>query len=315
MRPFLIVNPASAGGRTGRFFDRIARAVTAAAGDFRAAFTEREGEARDIAGDAVRAGERLLVAVGGDGTVSEVADGIAAAGPAAAGVELGCIPRGTGGDLRRTLGWSTDPDEAARTLVSGEVLPVDLGAVEFTGLDGRPARRHFVNVSSCGLSGEVVRQLHGGGRILGGKLTYLLASGRALLSYSDRPVRWRVDGGPWNEEGITALCACNGRYFGAGMMVAPDARIDDGWLDVTVWKGLGVKDFLTRRAMLYDGSHVRLPNTRRLQARVVEAEPVGDVAVQLDVDGEHLGRLPARWTIQPGALRVRVPPRGPAPGR
>jgi YegS/Rv2252/BmrU family lipid kinase len=302
------VNPASAGGRTGRHFDRIARAVTAVAGDFRAVFTRRPGEARHLAREAVEGGERLVVAVGGDGTASEVVDGLAGEGrEVPAEVVFGCIPRGTGGDLRRTLGWSSEPEAAARAVAEGATRTVDLGIVEFLDHQGRPGKRHFVNVSSCGISGEVVRELQRSGRLMGGKLTYMWASGRSLLRYHDRRVRWRVDAGPWNEEPITALCVCNGRYFGAGMMVAPDARIDDGWFDVTVWSGLGFKDFLVRRGMLYDGSHVRLPNTRRVRARVVEAEPVDGAEVQLDVDGEHLGRLPARWTIVPGGLRVKVP--------
>ena len=128
----------------------------------------------------------------------------------------------------------------------------------------------------------------------------------ALLGWSDQRVRWRADGGAWNEQAITALTVCNGRYFGGGMKVAPDAEIDDGLFDVVVWSGLGIADFVTKRSMLYDGTHVKLPNTRVLRARRVEAEPVGDERVLLDVDGEQPGRLPARFTMLPGALRVRV---------
>jgi len=302
------VNPASGGGRTGRHFDRIARAVKAAHGDFRAVFTTRRGEAVDIARDAARDGERMVVAVGGDGTASEVVDGLTGAGGAVEPeVLFGCIPHGTGGDLRRSLGWSGTPEEAARTLAVGITVTCDVGLVEYAAHDGSTQRRHFVNVSSFGVSGRVVRELARGGRLGGGKLTYTLASAKALLGYRDQPVRWRVDGGEWAEERITALAVCNGRYFGAGMMVAPTARMDDGWLDVTVWKGLGFADFLTKRRMLYDGTHVKLPNTRCLRARVVEAEPMEGAEVLLDVDGEQPGRLPARWTLLPGALRVRVP--------
>ena len=302
------MNPASGGGRTGRHFDRIARAVKAAHGDFRAVFTTRRGEAVDIARDAARDGERMVVAVGGDGTASEVVDGLTGAGGAVEPeVLFGCIPHGTGGDLRRSLGWSGTPEEAARTLAVGITVTCDVGTVEYAAHDGSTQRRHFVNVSSFGVSGRVVRELARGGRLGGGKLTYTLASAKALLGYRDQPVRWRVDGGEWAEERITALAVCNGRYFGAGMMVAPTARMDDGWLDVTVWKGLGFADFLTKRRMLYDGTHVKLPNTRCLRARVVEAEPMEGAEVLLDVDGEQPGRLPARWTLLPGALRVRVP--------
>jgi diacylglycerol kinase family enzyme len=134
----------------------------------------------------------------------------------------------------------------------------------------------------------------------------MLATARALVTWADRPVRWRVDGGAWNEEPLTALSVCNGRYFGGGMKVAPDARMDDGLFDVVVWKGFGLVDFVVKRPMLYDGTHLQLPNTRVLRAKVVEVEPAGDEAVNLDVDGENPGTLPARFTILPGALRIRV---------
>jgi len=282
--------------------------VRASHGEFRAVFTTRRGEATDIARDAARGGERMVVAVGGDGTASEVVDGLAGAGRVVEPELLfGCIPHGTGGDLRRSLGWPGLPEEAARALAVGITVTCDLGFVTYTAHDGSTQARHFVNVSSFGVSGCVVRELQRSGRLLGGKLTYTLASAKALLRYRDQPVRWRADGGDWVEEPITAMAICNGRFFGAGMMVAPAARMDDGLLDLTVWKGLGFADFLTKRRMLYDGSHVKLPNTRCHQLRTMEAEPLEGVEVLLDVDGEQPGRLPARWTVVPGALRVRVP--------
>jgi diacylglycerol kinase (ATP) len=302
------VNPASGGGRTGRHFERIARAVRASHGDFHAVFTTRPGEASGIAREAARGGERMVVAVGGDGTASEVVDGLAGAGPVVEPeVLFGCIPHGTGGDLRRSLGWPASPEEAARALAVGVTVTCDLGMVSFTAHDGSTQERHFVNVSSFGVSGCVVRELRRSSRLLGGKVTYTLASAKALLGYRDQPVRWRADGGAWVEDRITAMAVCNGRYFGAGMMVAPAARMDDGLLDLTIWKGLGFADFLTKRRMLYDGSHVKLPNTRCLRIRSLEAEPLEGAEVLLDVDGEQPGRLPARWTVVPAALRVRVP--------
>ncbi len=316
MKPFLIVNPASANGRTGRHFDAIARAVAGAFGDFRCAFTKRQGDAVDLAREAAHGGEKLVVAVGGDGTASEVIDGLVERGRLIEPLMVfGCIPRGTGGDLKRTLGWPDDPAEAARIAASGEVLTCDLGLVEYTGHDGATHARHFANVSSFGVSGLVVEKANQGTKLLGGKASFTIAAAKALLRYSDQPVRWRVDGGPWVEERVTALAVCNGRYFGGGMMVAPEARIDDGLFDVTVWTGLGLADFVLKRHMLYDGSHVKLPNTRRCRARVVEAEPIGDARVLLDVDGEQPGLLPARWSIVPGALRLRAPGQQGGAGR
>jgi diacylglycerol kinase (ATP) len=305
VKPYLIVNPRSAAGRTGRQFDRIARAVRAAVGEFECAFTRAPGDGVRLAQDAVRAGGALVVAVGGDGTASEVIDGLAATRPRDPDPLFGFIPRGTGGDLRRTLGLPADLDAAARSLAGGRELVCDLGRIEYAGRDGSPQVRHFANVAGFGIAGVVSDEVNRGLKLGSGKLSFMLASAKALLRWSDQPVRWRADGGPWTEERVTSLSVCNGRFFGGGMQVAPGARIDDGLFDVVVWSGLGLADFVTKRRMLYDGTHVSLANTRVTRARSVEAEPAGGARVLLDVDGEQPGMLPARFTILPGALRVR----------
>lgn len=307
MKPFVIVNPRSAAGRTGRHFDRIARAVRGAIGDFECAFTQARGDGARLARQAVAAGGTLVVAVGGDGTASEVVDGITAFGVRRDPDPLfGFIPRGTGSDLRRTLGLPQDLEAAARALASRNAIVCDLGRIEYAGNDGAPQVRHFVNVAGFGIAGVVSGEVNRGVKLGSGKLSFMLASAKALLRWSDQRVRWRADGGPWSEEAITSLSVCNGRYFGGGMQVAPGARVDDGLFDVVVWSGLGLGDFVTKRRMLYDGTHVKLPNTRVLRARTLEAEPLDAAPVLLDVDGEQPGRLPARISILPGALRVRV---------
>jgi len=306
VKPFLIVNPASAAGRTGRHFDAIARAVRAALGEFECAFTRARGDGCRLAREAVGAGGRLVVAVGGDGTASEVIDGLTGGPLQDPAVQFGFIPRGTGGDLKRSIGLDGDVEGAARALARGEVAVVDLGRIELAGRDGGRVVRHFANVAGFGVSGVVSDLVNRGLKLPSGKLSFMLASARALLGWADQPVRWRADGGPWQEERLTALSVCNGRWFGGGMLVAPDARMDDGAFDVVVWKELGLGDFITKKRMLYDGTHVRLRNTRVLRARTVEAEPLEGAEVRIDADGEAPGSLPARFTILPGALRFRV---------
>ena len=303
-KPHLVVNPTSACGRTGRQLDRIARAVRAELGEFDCSLTCAPGDGVRLAREAVSAGSRLVVAVGGDGTASEVVEGLASC--AERDVLFGFIPSGTGGDLRRTLGYSLDPAQAARVLAHGRETVCDLGRVEFVGRDGTPRSRHFVNVSGCGISGRAVQEVERLGKAVGGRIAYLLGAAKALVGWRDQPVRWRVDGGAWHDEAITCLSVCNGRFFGGGMMVAPDARMDDGLFDVTVWKGFGFKDLVQKRPMLYDGRHVHLPNTERCRARTVEVEQAGSAPVLLELDGEQPGTLPARFTIVPGALRLRV---------
>jgi YegS/Rv2252/BmrU family lipid kinase len=311
MKPHLIVNPASAHGRTGRHFDDIARAVRSALGDFDFSFTERRGHGVQLAREIYRAGANLVVAVGGDGTASEVIDGLmlehAAGRPRNGGAAFGLISRGTGGDLRRSLGCPADAVDAASLLAGSAERVIDLGRVEFVGHDGEPSARHFVNVAGFGIAGRVVRDVERMGKALGGKATFMLASAKALMGWRDQPVRWRIDGGPWREDRVTSLAVCNGRFFGGGMLVAPEARMDDGLFDITLWKGLGFADFALKKGMLYDGTHVRLPNTTTFRGRVVEAEPLCREPVLLDIDGEQPGMLPARFTILAGALRARAP--------
>ena len=182
MKPHLIVNPASANGRTGRHFDAIARAVRGAIGDFDCSFTRRRGDGAVLSREVVRAGANLVVAVGGDGTASEVIDGLVEGGALARpGVTFGFIPRGTGGDLKRSLGCPSDTAEAAQALSRGAEQPLDLGRIELIGPDGRPHVRHFANVAGFGISGLVVQHVDGMSKALGGKASFMIASARAFL--------------------------------------------------------------------------------------------------------------------------------------
>lgn len=302
MKPLLIVNPASAAGRTGRRLPAIEAAVRSAVGDVDTHLTARTGEGADVARGAAEAGRRLVVAVGGDGTASEVVDGLVRGGGRSA---LGFIPCGSGGDLRRTLAIPGDLDGAARFLAGAAGRRLDLGRLELTGHDGRRVVRHFVNVASCGITAVVAGHVNRSAKPLGGRLAYKLATARALLGWGAPRVRWRADGGAWQETALTALSVCNGRFFGGGVMVAPEARLDDGLLDVTVWSGFGLLDFLVHQPKIYDGRHVALPKTRTLRAREVEVEPLDGAEVLLEADGELPGRLPARFSVLPGALTLR----------
>lgn len=303
MKPLLIVNPASANGATGRNLESIARHVRASLGEFETRLTRAVGDGAALARQAVDAGRRLVVAVGGDGTASEVVDGLLSGGYSG---EFGFIPRGTGGDFRRGLGLPADVPGAARQLVAPDRRQVDLGRIAFTGFDGKPSVRHFCNVASCGISAVVARNVNEGTKLLGGHIAFKLASARALIGWHDQAIRWRVDGGPWAEDAITALSVCNARYFGGGIMVAPQADMEDGLFDITVWRGFSLVDFLLQQPKLYDGRHVQLANTQVRRGRDIEIEPVGGARILLEADGEVPGLLPARFTMLPRALTLRA---------
>ena len=312
MKPFLIVNPRAANGATGRHFDDISAAVRAAVGEHGHAFTERPMHASELARRALREGADLVIAVGGDGTINEVVNGFFEAPahgdpprPVRPGAALGILPRGTGGDLRRTVGLDGDLRACAPRL-SGERRPIDVGHIDFIDSKGQPTARYFINVAEAGVGSDVVRIANSSSKLLGGKLTFAVASLRALAGWRDVIVRWSLDGGPFQEGPVTTFAVANGRCFGGGMIVAPGALLDDGLFHVTIWSGYSLSDFVLRSAAMYDGSHVKLKGTRTATARSVRLEPSPGARgpVNIEADGELMGRLPATFTVVPGALRL-----------
>ncbi len=305
MKTFLVVNPRSAGGQTGKRWAEISARVTRVIGDFGFGFTERAMDAVRLTRQAIEDGCQCVVAVGGDGTINEVVNGFFADGkalnPQAA---LGVIPRGTGGDFRRTFGWELDLDSALERLRTEATEPFDVGLAEFVDHEGRPVRRYFANIASFGVSAEVAHEVNIGSKTFGGNLSFLWGTLKTLARYKDLRVRIRVDGGEPEEVGVTALAVANGRYFGSGMCVAPEAITHDGLFDVTLWSGYDLSDFVIKSKGVYSGAHVTWKKTRTLRCKLLEAE--SDEPVLLEMDGEVPGRLPARISIIPSAIRLKV---------
>ena len=303
MRPFLVVNPRSANGQTGRKWPELAATAGKLLGSFAHAFTERPLHAQTLARRALDEGHDCVVAVGGDGTLNEVVNGLLSGGAAGSGVGLGVIPRGTGGDFRRTFGWEDSARAAFSRLAEGKRQPLDVGHVELVGNDGQPTQRYFANVCSFGASGRVVQESNlGAAKALGGKLGFFWATAKALAGYTDRTVRIRVDDGPWETLKMTTVAIANGRYFGGGMCVAPEANPADGLFDVTVWSGYGMVDLAVQAPKIYAGTHTKLAGTRTLRCKTFRAESEQEVLI--DCDGEAPGRLGLTARVLPGALTL-----------
>jgi YegS/Rv2252/BmrU family lipid kinase len=310
MKPFLVVNPRSAGGATGRHFDTIVQAVRNALGDCAHAFTERPLHAIELTRKALAESYDLIIAVGGDGTINEVVNGFfeeprpgEPARPIRAAAAMAVLPRGTGGDLRRTIGLDGDVWRSAARL-KGEAGPIDAGRVDYQDDEGRPSSRYFINVGGTGVGAKVVDIANSSSKVLGGKLTFMISSMRALATWRDVDLRVSIDGGPMEDHSVTSFAVANGRYFGGGMMVAPEARLDDGIFHLTIWKGFTLMDFVLKQGAMYDGSHVRLKGTTTGTARTVRIEARGREPVGIEVDGERIGKLPATFSVVPGALRL-----------
>ena len=304
-RTLVVVNPHASNGRTGRRWARIKSVLSDRLSSFDERQTQRPGEAEDIAREALLDGYDRIIAVGGDGTNSEVANGFfRGAEPVNPSAVLAIVPSGTGGDYRRTLGLPSDPIDAVPAVLGADVHPVDLGRITFVGHDGEQRSRIFINIASFGMGGLVDRLVNESSKMLGGKASFFMGSFRALLRYRNQRVRLVLDHGRADMElPIFNIAVCNGRYFGGGMHVAPQARTDDGRLDVVVLGDLGFGAKMSLSSRIYKGKHIGMPGVLTDTALHVHAESKEEVL--LDVDGEAPGRLPATFEVLPGALRLQ----------
>lgn len=298
----VVMNPIAGGGRMAAVWPAIGAILEKQLGRFDLARTSRPGDATTLAQRFAEDGKALVIAAGGDGTAGEVADGILRV---RRDVQLGLLPVGTGRDFARSIDIRRH-DHGVDALLSGKTRAIDAGLVRYVDREGRASSRHFLNIASLGLSGQVAQVVNGlnvGGRPAG-KVTFMVHSIAQLLRYRPTVVRVRIDGAEVIEEPVVFVAVANGRYFGGGMQVAPDAVLDDGLFDVIIVKARSKPELLWHFPKIYAGSHTALDIVTVRRAKRVEVTPAGR-APELDVDGESQGVLPATFEVLPGALTIR----------
>jgi diacylglycerol kinase (ATP) len=299
-QPVFLVNPASAGGATGRRWPEIAHRAAALglAGD--ALISEEPGHLAVLAEEAVRSGATRLVVVGGDGSVNEVVNGIAETHD----VELAVIPRGTGWDFVRTFGIPRDLDAAVDVALNGAVREIDLGLVTFRSWAGAEHRSYFANVASAGISGAIAQRANNTSKALGGKVSYYWATLAVFARWRTGEMRISVDAEIRGGKTIDVVVA-NGRYLGGGMKMCPEAEPDDGLFDVLLIGDVTKRDLLFVLPKTYRGKHLPHPRLELLRGRTVTVD--ADEPLPIELDGEQPGTTPARFEIAPRGLRLRVP--------
>lgn len=308
MRLRVIINPTAASGAAARKRDAVAHALRAAGGNPELVETRGPTDAARLIREARADGVECVVIVGGDGTLNDAVQGyLERDGSVQMTPTLALIPSGTGGDFRRTFGLSENIDEAARRLLTATPRPLDVGRLSLTGHDGTRLQRLFINITSFGIGGLTDRIVNAGPKWIGGKAAFLLGTLRAMLVYRSASVRVTVDGAVSLEAPIFNVALANGRYFGGGMLIAPDADPADGLFDVVALHDMSRAQGIALARYIYSGSHLGQPGVKVARGRVIEAEPLAAAEeVLIDMDGETPGRLPLRAEVVPGALRLRV---------
>lgn len=317
MRPLAIVNPRSGGGRTGATFDRLEPAIHRHLGPFDVVRTERPRQATELAHRAAEDGRQVVIAVGGDGTIHEVASGLLRAkfetniSPLP---KLGIIGQGTGGDFRRTLGIEHRLDRYCAAIAEGNSRRIDAGRIRHgDGTEKSRTTGYFLNILSAGIGGLVDRYVAEAGRALGPTLTYFTASLKGLLESEIGILECRIesDGAVREEEIRTrSIAICNGRYFGSGMHIAPMADPSDGVFDVVDLGGASRAAFAWVSSRVYTGGHVKHPQVRHFRCQRISMRLANSRAASkflLDVDGEPVGGLPVDVELVPSALEVFAP--------
>lgn len=290
-----VVNPAAGGGRGLRVWQAIEPVLSGLGVRAEHHLTERRGAATQLAAQACRAGHRMVVGIGGDGTIQEIVNGLVAP-DGRSSAALGIIPGGTGNDFSKMLGIPQEPPAALAALLNGQPRRLDLG---------RAHGRYFINIAGVGFDAEVAAFLNRRPKRLPAGLTYVYGALVVLARY--RPVRARIvlDGARTLERRCLLVSVCNGHSHAGGMRMCPEARPDDGVLDICVAGDLGPWETLTLLPKAFTGRHTRHPKVELYSTRTITIE--ADQPLYVQADGEILGQVPVSIELLPHALEVLVP--------
>jgi len=297
-KPFIGVNPHAGSATTGRMWESCREVLRRHIGSADFAYTAGNMDAVRLTREALHKGYDLVVAVGGDGTLNEVLNGFFDSGravfPEAA---IGYLPNGTGADFSRTIDlYGVSPEELAQRLTHSSVRQLDCGEVRFHTASGQETRRLFANESSLGFSARTAAAVNQARKRFRGRLPFLIGVVRCLSTLDSPTMEVRVDGRPVHRGPTLMIAVANGRYFGGGMMIAPNAVLDDGQLDVVIVRAMSRLTLMRKIPKIYSGRHLQEPEVEALRCTHVEVSADGtDVA--LEMDGEQPGRLSAQYSI------------------
>jgi YegS/Rv2252/BmrU family lipid kinase len=301
----VIVNPESNQGRTRKRWGDIREALKNYLREYKFEFTEKPFHATEITRHVIKEGTELVIGVGGDGTMNEIANGFfedrRMINPDAT---LGVVPAGTGCDLTKSLNIPPGLRNALKVITDAPSVRMDVGRVRFKNHRGQDDERFFLNVADFGLGGEVVRRVNER-RLERRASSYIRCLVTTMLQYRSKRVRIRVDGESLPDGEYLIGAVANGRIFGKGMKIAPQARLDDGLFDSVLVRSMRFLEFCLHGWKLMNGTHLSHPKITFVRGRKVEASPEGEDEVLLELDGEQLGRLPAIFEILPKPLAIK----------
>lgn len=288
----VIVNPKAAGGKAIKKLPEISAVASSIAPEYVLHITSSIEDARLRAREFANMGIRRIVAVGGDGTFNEVANGIL---ESETRVALGVVPAGTGCDLPRSLGIPKSISESLKFALIGDAHPMDVGLAKTS-----TTERYFLNVAGLGFDAKVAdraqRKKH-----LSGKKAYMAALAQSLTDFGYIDVRIEVNGTEITTKAVFVSVA-NAQYLAGGFHFAPMARWNDGLLDLAIIDDISLPAFVMAVPSVMRGKHLSNPHWSHYTTRHVRVSSATPALVQLD--GEVAGTSPAEFSVVPGAIDI-----------
>lgn len=302
-----IINPASGFGKTKKKVKSFIKEIRSQKSDAKIHLTQHALHAISLTKTAIKNGADRIIVIGGDGTLNEVVNGFFDQHNNLHNnkVSLAVVPSGTGSDFCRTINAPKIMAEALDFAINGEAKPCDIGLVEAHDANNQKVKRHFINVSSLGLSGLVAGLMRNITKRLGPTAAYFLATAQAIKSFQAPTIIMTNSLG--EEETIekcSLLSFANGRFYGSGMQIAPSARLDDGLFEVVAIRDLSVVFFLLNGYKVYQGTHLELDNVSVTQESSCKVRSLSSRPVYIETDGELFAQLPATFTMRHNIIPV-----------
>lgn len=302
MKTKFIVNPMAASGRAGKKWPYIETLVRLHfSGTIDIESTQYPLHAESICRVAINEGYNRIIAVGGDGTLNEAVNGFFEKDKIInESTTFGIIQVGTGADFTRNFNIPKKIEEQIERLGNAKPQKIDVGYAEFNDLNGKESHRVFLNILDFGMGGATVEYINKRFKKLGGWLSFQIGILRTLIVYKNKIMHYTIDGDTEGSKKLVNFVVANGKYFGSGLRVAPDAEINDGIFDIIFIGDFGRLEAVRNLPKLRRGMHLQHKKVECRQGREISA--YSDETVFIDMDGEMVGVLPIKIKILPGAL-------------
>ncbi|MFI5172956.1 MAG: diacylglycerol/lipid kinase family protein [Chitinophagales bacterium] len=300
---FVIINPVSGGKKAPKLWHKIKPLLDDAAITYETGITEYFDHAALLTYNAIIGGSRNILIIGGDGTAGEVVNGIFKTAIDPSEITIAMVHAGTGNDWVRTIGKYKRIIEIPSALINKKTFKHDVGIIQYTS-EGQKKKRYFINIAGLGFEGYVVKRLrdnNNSGQFKGGKMRYWIAILRSLLFCKHSLVTLNVDGNVSQHKSLSIACGiCN--YNGSGLKQLPNAKFDDGQLDMTMIGDMSKFNMVKNLPRLTNGSHIKLKQVKTFRGKEIIIE--SDTPIYVEADGEFLGETPVKITVEQNALQV-----------